>query len=779
MATKAQEGLIHDGPQQSRAGRSSRMIWACAWLFVVVLSAMSLYELRTPRVVPANAPADQFSAERAFVHVRAISQAPHYIGTEANHRVRDYIVQELNKLGLKPEVQSATAMRHFFGRLIAGRVENIVVRIPGTANTRAIMLGGHYDTVDHAPGACDDAAAVATMLETLRVLRTGPPLQNDLVLLFNDGEEVGLLGSEAFTNSHPWAKDIAVVFNLEARGGSGQSVMFEATHPSTWLIREFAAGAPFPVGNSFAEAWASLLPDDSDMTVFRKTGMAGLNFAFLDDFENGHTRLDTPERLDLRSLQHHGSYAVGLVRHFGSLDLNPHPQGGDSIYFNIIGSIFVSYPVWLGGCVLLAAIIATLLMLWIGTKRKELTAGKTFLSALCALFMAPATAGLCYLLWKILSPVLGPRLPMGTTLGNDLLLVSLVSFGLAIVVAGCAGLVRRLGATNAAAGGLIAACILTAAATLLVPGASYFLLWQLVCSVVVFGLVIAGSSSQRIAAVCILGAGPALLLAPPLIYNALVLFDPTPLLAISVGLMIGIVAATNLPFVTLLGGRRRAAVPIALLAISFATFLVAKRLTVFTPDSPRPDSLAYSYNADLHKAVWLSYDSVPDEWTSKFVGAKPTVSPRPDYLIGFNGPVSWAEAPIMELAPPRLGVISDTSTGSTRTLEMKLESPRNANVLALHLEGEGELVSITADGRTDDSHVPLTRGFDLRFYAPPAGGVILRMVINDAGKIHARLEDRSLGLPPLDILNKFSRPPDTMAFSGSDLTLVDTQLDLH
>ena len=67
------------------------------------------------------------------------------------------------------------------------------------------------------------------MLETLRALKSSPPLKNDTVFLFTDGEEVGLLGATAFVKEHPWAKDIGVALNFEARGSSGPSFMFETS----------------------------------------------------------------------------------------------------------------------------------------------------------------------------------------------------------------------------------------------------------------------------------------------------------------------------------------------------------------------------------------------------------------------------------------------------------------------------------------------------------------------------------------------------------------------
>src|SRR5207237_4744598 len=111
----------------------------------------------------------------------------------------------------------------------AGRVQNILARLPGTnPNRKAVLILAHYDGVEAGPAAADDGAGAAALLETLRALRAQKgALTHDIIALFTDGEEAGLLGAAAFVREHPWAKDVAVVLNFEARGTSGRSFMFE------------------------------------------------------------------------------------------------------------------------------------------------------------------------------------------------------------------------------------------------------------------------------------------------------------------------------------------------------------------------------------------------------------------------------------------------------------------------------------------------------------------------------------------------------------------------
>jgi hypothetical protein len=84
------------------------------------------------------------------------------------------------------------------------------------------------------------------------------------------------------------------------------------------------------------------LPNDTDLTVIKKSGVSGFNFAFADGLNHYHTQLDNVEELDERSLQHHGSYALALTRHFSNLDLRE-TKAPDAVHFNLVGSRLIHY----------------------------------------------------------------------------------------------------------------------------------------------------------------------------------------------------------------------------------------------------------------------------------------------------------------------------------------------------------------------------------------------------------------------------------------------------
>ena len=87
-------------------------------------------------------------------------------------------------------------------------------------------------------------AGVATILEGLRAYNaSGKKPLNDIIVVFTDAEEIGLVGASLFVDKHPWAKNVGLVLNFEARGSGGPSNMIVETNGgNTNLIKAFAAG---------------------------------------------------------------------------------------------------------------------------------------------------------------------------------------------------------------------------------------------------------------------------------------------------------------------------------------------------------------------------------------------------------------------------------------------------------------------------------------------------------------------------------------------------------
>jgi hypothetical protein len=396
------------------------------------------------------------------------------MGSAEIDRVRSYLVAELEELGLEIDLQTSSAP-DFFGDGGPVDIVNIIAWIPGTANTRAVVLIAHYDTEDTTTGANDNSAAVAALLETARALRSGPPLANDIVFLFTDAEEpAGRAGATAFASVPGLIEGLGVVANFEANGNSGASMLVEINGSQTWLVGEFAGAAPHPVAYSFVTGISEMIGDiGTDFDVFDNAGVSGFSFAYLRGSPIYHTAADNIDSLGAGSLQHHGDNALAIARHFGDMDLTSIPASGDSVFFTI-RPLFVQYPAswapWL-------AIVVAAMFMWAvhragdGLVEVVRAAGRAFLSVL-----AGAVAGT--LVWVSL---VGVRSTPGVFesyvyLAALLVVAVLVAYWVDTHGAGRGAPVRR-------SGRITLWIVLTLLTGLTAPGFSYLFVWPALAAV--------------------------------------------------------------------------------------------------------------------------------------------------------------------------------------------------------------------------------------------------------------------------------------------------------
>ncbi|HEX2282041.1 MAG TPA: M20/M25/M40 family metallo-hydrolase, partial [Thermomicrobiales bacterium] len=356
-------------PTKSRPGFAHPGSLVLGLVLMAAALALAVLAARPPTPRAAAEATHEFSADRAVeTLVRLLGdEAPHPMSSEANSKVGERIIDELTAMGYPVETQTTFSCREAWA--VCGDVTNIMTRLPGTVDGPAVLLTAHYDSIPAGPGAGDDMAGVATILEVARLLRTEPPVRNPIIFLFSDGEELGLLGAEAFMVEHPWAADVGVVVNLEANGTHGQSVLFQTTGDNGWLIDAFATHAPRPVASSVYDTIYAFLPFNTDLTVYAEAGLPGLNFAFIEEHPHYHTPRDNAANLDPGSVQHQGDNALAATRALASLDLSNQPAGR-SVYQDLLPGVVVRWPepwtIWL-------AVIAALV--WIGIAANEIRRG--------------------------------------------------------------------------------------------------------------------------------------------------------------------------------------------------------------------------------------------------------------------------------------------------------------------------------------------------------------------------------------------------------------------
>jgi hypothetical protein len=347
--------------------------WWLALLFVALLGAMAATPLLEQPSMRVAAPASsgEFNELRAKAGLAAIlgDQRPHPADTTADDEVRARLVAQLQQLGLRPMVRDQLACNELYKQrgVSCARVRNVIA-VVGPATGKAVLLNAHYDSTPVGPGAADDGIGVATLLEVAANLKD-QPLKRPVVLLFNEGEELGLVGARAFL-ADPLSRDVDSLINLEARGVRGPVNMFETSRPNAAPIRLFAEAVKDPVANSLSTDVYRLLPNYTDVNSFAARGWLTLNLAPIGNETRYHSSGDNVAVLDAATLQHMGDQTLALTLALASGA--PKASESNRIFMDIAGRGLISLPLSLGVALLVSLLLAFAV---IALRRGELLRG--------------------------------------------------------------------------------------------------------------------------------------------------------------------------------------------------------------------------------------------------------------------------------------------------------------------------------------------------------------------------------------------------------------------
>ncbi len=318
-------------------------------LSLLIISLLVMFgvlrSFSTPEPVGADAPDVVFSAVRAEAILGDLlkEQVPHVSGSPENTRVKERVAAHLESSGYETSIQARFHCNPEFGT--CSRAENIIAVKPGSEGKHAVLVTAHYDSGWAGPGVADDGAGIAAVLEIARMASEFPPFRNDVIFLFSDSEENGLIGAHAFAEHHPLFKKVRAVVNLEARGVTGPSGMFETGDGNRSIIRMFSKSVDRPVGNSLIYEIYKTMPNDTDYSVYKDKGVMGVNFAFAQGVPVYHSAIDDIEHLDLGSLQHHGDNAWAMLKALGERRIDSITSREDAGYIDVFASRLIHYPV--------------------------------------------------------------------------------------------------------------------------------------------------------------------------------------------------------------------------------------------------------------------------------------------------------------------------------------------------------------------------------------------------------------------------------------------------
>ena len=762
-------------------GRRRHLFAALIVALVVFLAVVAVTPWDAPEPASEAAPAGQFSSARAMDVLRAIAAEPRAIGSPQSADVRDVIFRRLQDLALMPHLQSNEVVSDRNPR-VAGLVHNVVGRLAGRDPSRAVLLVAHYDTVATAPGAADDGSGVAALLETARALRAGPPPSNDIIFLFTDGEEIGLLGSQAFIEREPWAYAAGVVLNFDSAGSSSPALMYETSPQNGRLIEAYlASGRPY--GSSLMYEVSRRQPVVSDFRPFVARGIPGMTFGMLDGPAYDHTAYDSLESFDEAGLQHTGETALALARSLGDADLWS-LRAPDVVYFDLTGSVAVSYPVsWVvplmaGALVLFVAVVA------LAVRRRLLT----LRGAAWAALGTGATLGASLLVvaagWTMYRTAYEERVWTGTgVVVSDWYRLGLVLLAAAVVLGIYAGLLRRLRAWDLAVVALAWWAAGSVVVALAFPGASYLLTWGLVGGSL--GLVGAALVDQpadgrpAAALIALAGAVPGLLLLSSAVYLLLMSAGlKQSVTVVAVWLLAGLLM---LPLATVLRAFRFW-LPAALAVAGVVVLFTVGSTVAFDSEHPKFTSVSYRQGPD-GRTTWESVERV-DDYTRGFLGESPSGQLVPEFYPRF-GPqaISNAPAPAYGLRGPAVKVLSDATEGDRRTVVVRLRPRRDAAVLSLLVHTVVGSLSASVDGMElagrdttllDSSNVRWS--FD--YYAPPPEGIEVTLDFAAGPRVRLRAVDFTYGLPAGAAGSYPARPAGMLPGRLGDGTLTETTLNL-
>jgi peptidase M28-like protein len=719
------------------------------WLAVLVVARMS-----PPDVLPRDAAADVFSAERARVHVEQLAREPHPSGSPAARQVEAYLVRTLEGLGLRVQVQAAPACTEAAGLRRCAHVRNVIATLPGRVHEGAVLLSAHYDSVSNAAGAGDDASAVAALLETARALTRGEPLERDVIFALLDAEEDLLLGSAAFCRAGTDLSRVRLVANFDARGSRGAVTLIGHSRGSAGLISALIPALPRPVLSSFYPSVAEVLPNATDAEIYDECGLRTLSFAFADGFENYHQGTDTPDRLDDRSVQHHGSYALAIARRFAGGDLDAASDGEhDLVFFDVGAAFVVRYTYATARWLALGLMLVTVLVVW--RRLRSLGIGVSALLLAAAGFLAVlVTAALGGALVTELV-TLGWR-PWLAHLHAGALAACAACFVGGAVLLLTAAVRRRAPADLLALGPLLVWVALACLTAVLAPGTSHLFLWPAAALLVAWSRQPRHAGRGIVEHVALLV--PAVLLLMPVAYTLLVVIGDAGVAGAMLCLALFLGAGSE-PMRVLATRARALSIVLFSVGALLALALQVRVRTELAP--PVANAVSYALDAPAQRALWVSPDARVDAWKRQFLGVRPERGP----LAAFGLDRAWLmnAAPVVALEPPTLELVTDRWIGDERSLVLRARSPRAARTFRLWEETGVQFSRFGLDGSVPVSLIRFSPELDQKllrwltglndaarwsvtlFSLKPEGS-LLTLSTQHAGALELRGVDRSEGL---------------------------------
>lgn len=733
-----------------------RRVFVLIFLAVLVLIGADLRYHRLPE--PEVQPGFDFGVARARLPALTAFGAPHPVGTAANASVAATLVEGLLAAGYTPEVQTG----YTCGPLgMCGSFRNVIAKKTGRTSGPAVLLLAHHDSTPATSGGHDNGLGAAVVLEIARQLAPAPPFAHDVIFLFDDGEEVGLLGAQAFLERHPDAGRIAAAVNVDGLGGP---TTFRFVGPGDgWMAGVAARGVSRPWASSLLSAFGRYSSGFDDSRLFAERAIPNVVLAGIQGYQAYHTPLDRAERVAPAVIAARGRSALELTRTLADGPLEP--GLGRGVYFDVLGTWLFGWPnalaPWVAG---FALALVGLLILGGGQRVAPRTVALGLLGLGVALALAVVLPAV---ILSLRTPIAADRSVLVP--GSGLFLAWSLSFlGVALAA------LLPIGAGHGAALGLAAGLVgLVTAFTH--PGASYLF----VAPTLAGGL--AGLASLRFSRQ--LGRSP-FRPGPPLLLAVALAASVSALIGAGDGLQAGLLASLPrglaavvlYPVLVLASWTLRRAVVVG--AAALAGLALVLTVTATPIDEVVPSSLRlWTIDGDDHRA--LVFGALPPAYAER-AEWRTEAKVFPWSSGSAPGQVSSATVAVGPL-PVLVDVVSATIAAG-RSLQAKACTTRGAEQLLLAFPPEALGIQVKIEGQVanlPEAAAQWSGGWQTLSLASLIDGcVALELRTPTAQPFTLWLTDLKYGLPAAVDRRYGARPPHYLPQHLGDATMATRRIPL-
>ena len=724
-------------------------------IFALLLAAFALKGLLLQP--PAAASSGEFNTQRAIGRLQRIlgEQRPHPVDSQADDAVRNRLIAELRAIGLQPQVHEAMDCSAMPGtRFVScSHVRNVVAAIPSLRAGPHVLLNAHYDSTPTGPGAGDDGLGVAVLLEIGAILRSEPP-PRPITLLFNEGEEYGLNGAHAFVRTDPLAREVNSLINIDNRGVTGPALMHETSEPDAAAISIYASATRRPYATSISSDFARLIPNYTDVTVFKPAGWTLLDYGIIGNETRYHSPGDTIAALDPDSVGHMGSEALAATR---AMAAKAHPADvadGRTVFTDLAGRVLLRLPLAVTIIGLALLLTVALVLAW-----RRAALGKPLLLAAGMAVGGSLAAGLVSFVATLLrAGDFWRAYPLVTY-------VALYATLLAAMAAVWARWGRAADRRRARAAAWLLVMIFGALISFVLPGATIFLL--IAPAVALVAIALPGRAATTATLLAVIATIIQFVMFAELLAAVEMLLIDGPLAAVVL-----LAALAALPAIVEIDANSSRLASLLLIVGALALWIAALMMPRASAERPLGFNIDYFRDADAKSASWAVATkqaplpgNFPGKWERK--------------ELPYNGRLRWASpAPLLDTPVAAARVVSTAPDAAGRRVRLAL-SPRGANsvsirfakganVLALGLAGAA--IPLPPDGEPEKAV--------LRCTGRSCEGLQVDVLLGDRRPVEVELFSTRFGLPTEARPLVAARPRNAIPQYAPDSTITMSRIRL-